>query len=218
MLTKRLKDERTLGLHYAPLGSADTLHDSLLRASVWHTFFAGAPLPESKGEFDARIAERGGRWIACFDALLGHAKAILSVRFAAIRALTESRSPAYVEAVKAMTAQIGRLVPADFLDRIPLRYLGDVPRYLDAVLHRLEGLQGRVDKDRDANAEIDRFEARLERVIAKLGARDDLDDARFLIEEYRVGVFAQRLRTRTKVSAKRIDATLSPLEEEAGVR
>jgi ATP-dependent helicase HrpA len=218
MLTKRLKDERMLGLHYAPLGNADTLYDSLLRASVWHTFFGDAPLPQSSAEFEARIAERGGRWIASFDALLGHAKAILAARFATVRALVESQSPAYVDAVKAMTAQVARLVPADFLDRIPLRHLGDVPRYLDAVMHRLEALQGRVDKDREANAEIGRFEARLERVAAKLGARDDLDDVRFLIEEYRVGVFAQRLRTKTKVSAKRIDATLSPLEEEAGVR
>ena len=218
MLTKRLKEERTLGLHYAPLGNADALYDSLLRASVWHTFFAGAALPQSTAEFDARVAERGSRWIGCFDALLGHAKAILAARFAAMRALGESRSPAYVAAVKAMTAQVARLVPADFLDRIPLRYLGEVPRYLDAVVHRLEGLQGRVDKDRETSVEIDAFEARLEKVAAKLGARDDLDDARFLIEEYRVAVFAQRLRTKTKVSAKRVDAVLAPLEEEAGVR
>ncbi|HET6473771.1 MAG TPA: DUF3418 domain-containing protein, partial [Pseudomonadales bacterium] len=218
MLTKRLKEERTLGLHFAPLGNADALYDALLRASVWHTFFADATLPQSAAEFDARIAERGSRWIGCFDALLGHAKAILAARFAAVRALGESRSPAYVAAVKAMTAQIAKLVPADFLDRIPLRHLGDVPRYLEAIVHRLEGLQGRVDKDRDMNVEIDAFEARLDRVAAKLGARDDVDDARFLIEEYRVAVFAQRLRTKTKVSAKRVDAALVPLEEEAGVR
>ena len=62
------------------------------------------------------------------------------------------------------------------------------------------------------------FEARLTRVFEKLGERYDLDDARFLIEEYRVAVFAQRLRTKGKVSAKRIDSVLVPLEEEAGAR
>src|SRR5262249_19770430 len=63
MLTKRLKGEHTLGLHYAPLGNADALYDSLLRASVWHTFFADVALPQSTAEFDARIAERGSSWI-----------------------------------------------------------------------------------------------------------------------------------------------------------
>jgi ATP-dependent helicase HrpA len=218
MLTKRLKEERALGLHYAPLGPADALYDSLLRASVWHTFFAGVPLPQSRADFEQWVAERGSRWIGCFDALLGHAKAILAARFAAMRALGESCSPAYVDAVKAMTAHVARLVPADFLDRIPLRHLGDVPRYLDAVVHRLAGLQGRVDRDRALSAEIDAFEARLDKIVAKLGIRDDLDDVRFSLEEYRVAVFAQRLKTKTKVSAKRIEAMLTPLEEEAGVR
>ena len=218
MLTKRLKEERTLGLHYAPLGHADALYDALLRASVWHTFFAERPLPQSRSDFEARVAEQGARWVGCFDLLLGHAKAILAARFTAMRVLAESRSPAYVAAVKAMTAHVARLVPADFLDRIALRHLGEVPRYLDAVVHRLAGLQGRVDRDRELSAEIDAFDARLDRIVAKLGARDDLDDVRFSIEEYRVAVFAQRLKTKAKVSAKRIDATLAPLEEEAGVR
>ncbi|HEY6598783.1 MAG TPA: DUF3418 domain-containing protein, partial [Pseudomonadales bacterium] len=89
--------------------------------------------------------------------------------------------------------------------------------YLDAVQQRLEGLQGRVDRDARAAEEIAVFEARLARVVTALGERDDLEDARFLIEEYRVAVFAQRLRTKGKVSAKRIDTTLAALEDEAGV-
>jgi len=104
------------------------------------------------------------------------------------------------------------------LSRVPLRHLGEIPRYLDGVQQRLEGLQGRIDKDARARTELASFEVRLARVIEKLGTRDDLEDARYLIEEYRIAVFAQRLRTKGKVSAKRIETTLAPLEEEAGVR
>jgi ATP-dependent helicase HrpA len=82
----------------------------------------------------------------------------------------------------------------------------------------LEGLQGRIQKDAQTSGEIVAFEARLARIVARLGARPDLEDARFMIEEYRVAVFAQRLRTKGKVSAKRIESVLVPLEEEAGVR
>jgi ATP-dependent helicase HrpA len=217
-LRNLLKNERDLGLQYAPLGNADTLADELLRASAWNAFFDGQELPRTDAQFEARLAQRRGGWPACFETLLGHAKAIMAARFAAVRALDDAKSPAYTNAVREMKAQIARLVPTDFLDRIPLRHLGDVPRYIEAISHRLDGLQGRIAKDAQASAEIAAFEARLERVVDKLGARDDLDDARFLIEEYRVAVFAQRLRTKGKVSAKRIESTLAPLEEEAGVR
>jgi ATP-dependent helicase HrpA len=217
-LRNLLKNERDLGLQYAPLGNAETLADELLRASAWYAFFDGLELPRTDAQFEARLAQRRSAWPACFETLLGHAKAIMAARFAAVRALDDAKSPAYTEAVREMKAQIARLVPTDFLDRIPLRHLGDVPRYIEAISHRLDALQGRIAKDAQASAEIAAFEARLERVVGKLGARDDLDDVRFLIEEYRVAVFAQRLRTKGKVSAKRIESTLAPLEEEAGVR
>ena len=217
-LQKAVRNERDLGLQFAPLGSGDMLADELLRASAWYCFFDGRELPHSTAEYDARIAERRGAWPATFDTLLCHAKAILAARFAAVRALANAKSPAFVDSVRDMNAQLARLVPADFLDRIPLRHLGEVPRYLEAIVHRLDGLQGRIQKDAQLAAEVATFEARLTRVVEKLGERSDLEDDRFLIEEYRVAVFAQRLRTKGKVSAKRIDSVLVPLEEEAGVR
>jgi len=217
-LRKTVRNERDLGLQFAPLGSADMLADELLRASAWYCFFDGRELPHSTAEYDARVTQYRGGWPATFDTLLCHAKAVLSARFAAVRALASAKSPAFVDSVRDMNAQLVRLVPADFLDRIPLRHLGEVPRYLDAIVHRLDGLQGRIQKDAQVAAEVAAFEARLVRIIEKLGARSDLEDARFLIEEYRVAVFAQRLRTKGKVSAKRIESVLVPLEEEAGVR
>lgn len=217
-LQKLVRNERDLGLQFAPLGSADMLTDELLRASAWYCFFDGRELPHSSTEFDARIRQHRAEWPATFDTLLGHAKAILAARFVAVRALSVAKSPAYVDAVRDMNAQLTRLVPADFLDRVPMRHLAEVPRYLEAISHRLDGLQGRIQKDAQSQHEIASFEQRLARVAEKFGARADLEDARFLIEEYRVAVFAQRLRTKGKVSAKRIESLLVPLEEEAGVR
>ncbi len=217
-LQRTLKDARNVGLQYAPLGTFDALADSLLRASVWHCFFDGSDLPRTASEFEARVAQRRDRWKACFDVLMQHAIAIIGRRFDVVHALSMARSPAYVAAVKDMNEHVARLVQADFVNTIAFRHLGEIPRYLDAVQQRLEHLQGRVDKDALAAEEIAAFEVRLARVVTALGERDDLDDARFLIEEYRVAVFAQRLRTKGKVSAKRIETTLATLEEEAGVR
>ena len=158
-LQKLLRNERDLGLQFAPLGSADMLADELLRASAWYCFFDGRELPHSSTEFDARIAQHRRRGLLRFETLLGHAKAILAARFVAVRALSDAKSPAYVDAVRDMNAQLTRLVPSDFLDRLPLRHLAEVPRYLEAISHRLDGLQGRLQKDAQSQAEIAAFEA-----------------------------------------------------------
>jgi ATP-dependent helicase HrpA len=194
------------------------LADGLLRISVWYCFFDGRELPRTSAAFDQRLVDGRSRWPEHFELLLRHAKASLERRFSVVRALADATSPAFVAAVKDMSAQVERLVPADFFDQIPLRHLGQIPRYLDAVLQRLAGLQGRIAKDAEHTSNIATLESRVDRIGAKLGLRPDIEDLRFLIEEYRVATFAQRLGTRDKVSVKRLEQTLAPLEEEAGVR
>ena len=218
-LQKLVRNERDLGLQFAPLGSADMLADELLRASAWYCFFDGRELPHSTRGI--RRAHRAAS--RCVAGYVRHAvvsresDSCGQVRRGA-RALGCEIAGVTSIPVRDMNAQLARLVPADFLDRVPLRHLGEVPRYLEAISHRLDGLQGRIQKDAQWRVKSRRSKRGLLASSSKLGARADLEDARFLIEEYRVAVFAQRLRTKGKVSAKRIESVLVPLEEEAGVR
>jgi len=98
-------------------------------------------------------------------------------------------------------------VPAGFLLTTPWSRLQEFPRYLQAIEQRLEKL-GR-DERRDAQlaAEIAPLEARYrERVRAERGMRAPGDDEfRWLLEEFRVSLFAQQLKTRVPVSARRLD-------------
>jgi ATP-dependent helicase HrpA len=106
-----------------------------------------------------------------------------------------------------MAAQLARLVGRRFLADTPWQALQHLPRYLKAVTMRLDKL--RTDPARDAArlAELRPLEQRWLRRLSELKGSHDarLEEYRWLLEELRVSLFAQELRTPQPVSSKRLD-------------
>src|SRR5262249_12951158 len=159
--------------------------------------------------FGARLAERRDRWYPTFEAVLAASDRILARRFEVVRLLDEARSPAFAAAVADMRRQVDRLVGADFLRHVEFARLPDLPRFLDGIAERLESLQGRVDKDREALEQIRGFEERCIALEAAAPTDASHREIRFALEELRIAAFAQRLGTRGKVSPQRIERMLS---------
>jgi ATP-dependent RNA helicase HrpA len=116
-----------------------------------------------------------------------------------------------------MRAHLARLVHPGFVQDTGLARLTDLARYVEAVGHRLDKLRERPDRDRDLMARARALEAAYDQVVARLPeARhhdDDVVDVHWLLEELRVGLFAQVLGTARPVSeqrARRALASLSP--------
>ena len=105
-----------------------------------------------------------------------------------------------------MTHQLETLVGPDFLRTTPRRHLPDLPRYLDAMAQRLQNLHGRVERDRAGIEKVAVWERRLTEVKERAGDGfpETVTALRFLVEEFRVATFAQRIGTREKVSEKRL--------------
>jgi ATP-dependent helicase HrpA len=98
-------------------------------------------------------------------------------------------------------ADLARLLPPDMLAGTPHAWLAHVPRFLKAMKVRAEraALQPARDKDRAAM------------IAPWAGAKAPADQAtefRWLLEEYRVSVFAQELGTSVPVSPKRLEKLL----------
>jgi ATP-dependent helicase HrpA len=104
-------------------------------------------------------------------------------------------------------AQLAWLVPAGFLLTTPWERLRELPRYLQAIEQRLEKVNLNPGRDAQLAAEVAPLEARYrERVRAERGLLPPGDDEfRWLLEEFRVSLFAQQLGTRTRVSARRLE-------------
>ena len=109
--------------------------------------------------------------------------------------------------VEDITHQLEGLFFKDFLLTIGYAHLVHYPRYLKAILQRLDKWQDDRIKDAEKMRDVGRFVTMYERELAsRKGVVDSrLQDFRWLIEELRVSLFAQKLRTPMPVSIKRLD-------------
>ncbi len=104
---------------------------------------------------------------------------------------------------------VAALVPPDFLNRYTLAQLANLPRYLKALRLRLERAQVDRAKDEAKARQLAPFEERLARVgdTAAMSAakQRQLAEYREMVEEFKVSLFAQELKTAYPVSAKRLE-------------
>jgi len=104
-------------------------------------------------------------------------------------------------------AQLQRLIPKQFVATTPWAQLQHLPRYLKGITLRLDKLRADPARDTQRLGELRPVEQRYWRALAeRKGAVDArLTEYRWLLEELRVSLFAQELRTPQPVSVKRLD-------------
>ncbi|MGV9613861.1 ATP-dependent RNA helicase HrpA [Nocardia xishanensis] len=111
--------------------------------------------------------------------------------------------------------QLDDLVFPGFVAEWGSARLRNLPRYLRAALVRLESLPGSAVRDRQGMAELDRVLAAYDRLLAALpdGRKQapDVVEIWWMIEEFRVSLFAQKLGTPYPVSAKRIEKAIAAI-------
>ena len=131
---------------------------------------------------------------------------------AASRKLKDSKPPK--EVADDIQAQLQRLVGKRFLVQTDWAALLHLPRYLKAVVMRLDKLRADPLRDAQRLAELRPLEQRWLRRMADLKGAPHarLDEYRWLLEELRVSLFAQELRTPQPVSLKRLDKAWAQLE------
>ncbi|HRZ00663.1 MAG TPA: DUF3418 domain-containing protein, partial [Burkholderiaceae bacterium] len=98
------------------------------------------------------------------------------------------------------------LFPRRFIVEVPAAQLAHYPRYLKAIAARLDKLKADPARDSARMAELAQLMTPWQRELAaRKGVADPrLEEFRWLLEELRVGLFAQELRTPMPVSAKRL--------------
>jgi ATP-dependent helicase HrpA len=197
------------GLHamaglYMPLGSLEDLRAQIIDLALDRAFLS-EPLPTDAGTFNKRMDEGRSRLNLIAQEVARQASVVLTEWAAAQRKLKDSKPPRDV--ADDVAAQLQRLVDKRFLLQTPWAVLQHLPRYLKAVVLRLEKLRADPLRDQTRFAELRPLEQRWLRRLAELkgAAHARMDDYRWLLEELRVSLFAQELRTPQPVSAKRLD-------------
>ena len=209
-LEKNIPDFQQMAAAYMALGSADELRSQIVDVALDRAFLA-EPLPSAAASFTRRVDEGRQRLNLIAQEVARLAGAVLIDFALALRKLKDSRAPK--EVADDIAAQLQRLLPKRFLMQVPYAQLQHYPRYLKAVVLRLDKLRADPARDAQRLAELRPLESRYLRRVAELkGAADPrLDEYRWLLEELRVSFFAQELRTPQPVSVKRLDKAWAQL-------
>jgi ATP-dependent helicase HrpA len=193
----------------------DELRDDMLTAIAERAFIGEDELPRSNAEFMQLKIRARTRLPAVVDGSSRLAQAIV----AEIQPLTQklaSLPPAMARLKKDIEEQQSRLLPKRFFSTTPWERLQHLPRYLKALKLRLEKYPSAVDRDtRHAQAVNELWQRWESRVATTRKASGDvspeLEEFRWLIEELRVSLFAQELKTPFPVSVKRLEKIWSEL-------
>nr|MCU0922454.1 DUF3418 domain-containing protein [Burkholderiaceae bacterium] len=209
-LEKNIPDLQKMAAAFMGLGTLEELREQIIALALDRAFLA-EPLPTDEAAFKRRIDEGRSRLTLIAQEVARLADQLLAEYGIAQRKLRDSRPPKDV--ADDIQAQLQRLMPKRFMLAAPYAQLQHMVRYLKAVTLRLDKLKADPARDASRLAELRPLEQRwLRRLSALKGSGDArLDEYRWLLEELRVSLFAQELRTPQPVSAKRLDRAWAQL-------
>jgi ATP-dependent helicase HrpA len=200
------------------VATADDLKDDLLTAVTDRAFIGDDPLPRTQKEFEALRARARTRLPAVTEAATRLFAAIAEEYQGIAARLSAIKGPLSRPAAD-IRAQLGRLVYHGFFSATPWEQLAQLPRYLKAMQLRLEKYGNSPERDAKHTQSIaeltKRYDERLEKQ-RKAGVPDPrLEEFRWALEELRVSLFAQELRTPYPVSYKRLEKMWGALRQAA---
>jgi ATP-dependent helicase HrpA len=164
------------------------------------------------------LESRRGGLSEVADELAATLVAALQELRAARVALARLSPAVFADAIADVTAQLQTMLPPTFIEATPRPWLDYLPRYLKAVTRRIERLAGNLKRDAELAVKVKPFSTALRSLAAQpslAGTGAQLEQLRWMIEEFRVSLFAQELRTLMKVSEKRLAEQLELARKEA---
>jgi ATP-dependent helicase HrpA len=208
---KAVLSDRDLCLLHQGIGSAQTLAKHIAeRAVLRECLPSEGAVPRTTAVFDDCQRRGQANIVTAAERLAGQIKLALGDWRAARQELAKLPDGCDAALVADLRSQLDGLIYDGFVAATPEPWLEGIGRYLKALrrrLAKLPGMRGAVaDGQYDYLAARRRYQAAAERA-QRLGADPTaLVDWRWHLEEYAVQLFAQDLRTRVPISAKRLAA------------
>jgi ATP-dependent helicase HrpA len=172
-----------------------------------------AELPWDRASFDALYEVVRAELIDTVFSVTAVVERILASTRRIEKQLKGTTSLALISALNDIKSQLEHLVYPGFVARTGYAQLSQLPRYLAAIEKRLERLPGNVQRDALNMAVVQRLEDDYDDALSALlpgrRAGGELAQVRWMIEEFRVSLFAVELGTAYSVSEKRIRAVLN---------
>jgi len=184
--------------------------DQIVELIADRAFLDEPGLPRTEGEFRDCLKRGRGR-LGIASAEVAQVLAPLFVNFADIRKIWEKTAATQWQQTRQdVHGQLARLFVPGFLVTTPWPWLQQIPRYAKGIVVRLEKLT-RGSGPRDVQL-LPSVQEKWQRTFQKLDEHrqrhfydSELETYRWMLEEYRVSLFAQELGTAIGVSEKKLD-------------
>ncbi len=208
-LEKNLPDAQRLGMLFmtpnSPFcGTQQELQQQIL-ATTFERCCLNEPLPVNEKEFAARGKEAKNRLLLIAQELARLVGVVLSEYQLIQKNLPQLK--AFTQANQDVRAQLSWLLHKYFIAKTPFDRLQHLPRYLKAINLRIEKLRSNPARDAQCMAQ-------LQPLLQAWQRHNQPNDPRFiefawLLQELRVSLFAQELKTPVIVSVKRLEKMLA---------
>ncbi|MBB3006352.1 ATP-dependent RNA helicase HrpA [Cupriavidus alkaliphilus] len=206
-IEKNIPGLQQMAMQYMTLGTQEMLREQIVMLALERACMQ-APLPRNDAEFSARKDEGRTRLSLLAQEIARLAGVILAEYAGLPRKLLQAKP--FPGAHADMEAQLGRLMGKRFIDETPYTQLVHFPRYLKGIAMRVDKLKGDPARDSQRMQEMAPLVQQWQRAEKQLrtqgrGGEDArLEEFRWMMEELRIALFAQELRTPVPMSVKRL--------------
>ncbi|WP_133493183.1 ATP-dependent RNA helicase HrpA [Alcanivorax sp. 24] len=183
------------------------LEQVMLRTAADHFRFHAEPVRDQSA-FRQRLDAGRGDFVPAAERAVRHWGEVFACYRGIMTRLEKGFPLAWAHAHRDLKTQLATLFETDFLLSVPGEWLSEYPRYLSAIEQRLDKMGGQLGRDRAQVAELEAFWEKYSRRAGETPRwrlPEPLALFRWMLEEYRVSLFAQTLGTRMPVSAKRLN-------------
>ena len=215
-LAKSIGSSVALLLSASPYLDSHALIDALLQLTFRSACFAEGEPPRTRLEFEAAVDKARERLYPSLEQMSAMIQSWLKEASEARQVLNDSRIRPLADAAEETRQHLRRLLDFATISSAPLHWLRQVPRYLKAEQRRWQRNAVRGSESGQIARELEQWSARHEdlekRLAAELRWTPKLTELRFWIEEYRVSLYAQELKTLGPVSAARLSARAAEID------
>jgi ATP-dependent helicase HrpA len=209
-LIKQMPISHKLCLQYIKLGTEEQLKLDILAASV-DTVFLIEPLPRNAAQFEYRLSEGKKRLLTVANEFADTLSSLFT-EFAVVNSQLVKLSDKKFVMLGEVRNHLNSLIYTGFVRHTPLAQLKHFPRYLKAVQIRLDKLERDPSKDEAKAAQLRPLWYGYWQRLEQQPENCALSEFRWLLEELRVSLFAQELKTACPISLPRMEKMWSQLQ------
>ncbi len=203
-LKKNLPHVQTLCMHFQPLRRSDSMKTEIVEAAFDRVFLDDGGSPTSRDEFLRRLEAGRSKLTPTVNLLCELLSTILDQHHVLRLRLQDDARSLHKQVISDVEEQLGYLIQEDFILNTPPRWMEHIPRYLKAIGIRLDRFTHTPEKDCGLRAEVLPFWEKYKKVrqdqkynlnSGYINNNDELIKYRWMLEEFRVSLFVQPLKT-----------------------